>query len=157
MPRINVSEVIWTEQFSPKFKFGVIRKNLSIASGGKKDTGTYGNGHPFDVELVRVPPNTINWPLHAHAAQWEAYLILSGKGMLRTIEGLDPVQPGDYLVHPPGEAHQLINRGEMDLVYYVIADNPQADVIYYPDSDKYSIKPQRITFDTAVDYLMGEE
>jgi uncharacterized cupin superfamily protein len=129
MPKINSSQVEWTEQFSPKRKFGVFRKNLSLPTGGKKDIGTYGGGHPFDVELNRVPPKTANWPLHAHAAQWEAYLIISGSGILRTASGEEPIKSGDYIVHPPGEAHQMINSGEVELVYYVIADNPQADVM----------------------------
>ena len=51
----------------------------------------------------------------------------------------------------------MINSGEVELVYYVIADNPQADVIHYPDSAKYFVKPQRIAFETPVDYFKGEE
>ena len=157
MPKINSDQVAWTEQFSPKKKFGVIRKNLSLETGGKKDTGTYGGGHPFDVELIRLPPKTTNWPLHEHSAQWEAYIIISGTGILRTPERSEEIRGGDYIVLPPGEAHQILNEGNEDLIYYVIADNPQADVIYYPDSRKYFIKPQRKVFDTEANYFKGEE
>ena len=45
--------------------------------------------------------------------------------------------PGDCVMCPPGEAHQLINDGEGDLLYYVIANNAASDVWHYPDSDKW--------------------
>ena len=64
----------------------------------------------------------------------------------------------DYLVFPPGEAHQIINNGSEDLIYIVIADQPQADVIRYPDSGKWLVKPQRKCFEmTETDYFKGEE
>ncbi|GEM_PF-5855927 len=31
----------------------------------------------FDIELTRVLPGKAAWPLHAHAAQWEAFIVLS--------------------------------------------------------------------------------
>ena len=37
---------------------------------------------------------------------------------------------------PPGEAHQIINDGDSDLSYLVIANNTPFDQCYYPDSDK---------------------
>ena len=62
------------------------------------------------------------------------------------------------MVFPPGEAHQLINTGSEDLVYYVIADNPQADVVFYPDSNKWLAKPAKKCFEMKeVDYFAGEE
>ena len=51
-----------------------------------------------------------------------------------------------------------MNTGEEDLVYYVIADNPQVDIVHYPDSDKWGSMPQRIFFQMQpVDYYEGEE
>ena len=45
-----------------------------------------------------------------------------------------------------------------DLLLYVIADNPPADCIHYPDSQKWMIKPGRKVFRmTEVDYFDGEE
>jgi uncharacterized cupin superfamily protein len=159
MPRINLEELPWTEQRSPKGKYCVLRKPISLALGGKKDVGTFGGGHPFDVELIRVPPGAINWPYHAHSAQWELYLVVAGQGEVRTPEGRFPVRPGDCLLHPPGEAHQIQNTAETeDLLYYVVADHSPADVTEYPDSGKYGIKPQRKTFVMQeIDYFLGEE
>ena len=52
------------------------------------------------------------------------------------------MKAGDAFMHPPLEAHQLINTGRRDLVFYLIADNPPVDIFYYPDSDKWGMRPQ---------------
>ena len=158
MKKINQNQIDWVERKSPKRKYNLFRRHISLLLGGKKDTGTWGGGHPFDVEMTRVPPGKTNWPYHAHSSQWEMYIILSGRGQLRTAEGKSEVGPGDSFIHPPGEAHQIENTGTEDLVYYVITDNPQSDVGTYPDSNKWFIKPQRKIFEiTEVDYFKGEE
>jgi uncharacterized cupin superfamily protein len=148
----------WQSQSSPKGKYTVQRRALSQEAGGKKDIGIWGGGHPFDVEAHRIPPGKINFPLHTHAAQWEAYYILKGSGQMRTPDGFYDLRPGDYIVCPPGEAHQLINNSQEELLYLVIADQPQADVIHYPDSGKWLIKPQRKVFEMKeIGYFHGEE
>lgn len=158
MNRTHVEDLPWTTQNSPKGKYGVQRRALSQAVGCGKDTGTWGGGHPFEVEIHRVSPGKINFPLHEHSAQWEAYYILSGQGQVRGGEGNEVIQGGDYLVFAPGEAHQIINTGEVDLTFIVIADQPQADIIHYPESQKWLLKPQKKVFAMQeVDYFAGEE
>jgi uncharacterized cupin superfamily protein len=158
MKQINYHDVAWTEQKSPQQRYHVSRREITLALGGKKDTGTWGGGHPFDVEMTRVPPGAANWPYHLHSAQWEFYIIVSGAGELRAENHTGPVKAGDCLSIPPREPHQLRNTGAEDLVYFVIADNPPADITHYPDSNKWFIKPQR-KFLTAleVSYYDGEE
>lgn len=113
---------------------------------------------PFEVELVRLPPRAVNWPFHSHTAQWEFYLIVSGRGQVRTPSGLSEVREGDCVAHPPGEPHQLTNTGATDLLYYVVADNPASDACHYPDSGKWELpthdQPVRVT---PVEYYDGEE
>jgi len=158
MTRIQADDLPWTTQNSPQGRYGVQRRSLTHAAGGAKDTGTWGGGHPFEVEIHRVPPGKINFPLHEHSAQWEAYYIISGKGLMRGPKGKEAIQPGDYIVFPPGEAHQILNHGSEDLTFIVIADQPQADVIHYPESGKWLVKPQRKVFEMKdVDYFAGEE
>ena len=65
-----------------------------------------------------------NFPYHAHSAQWEFYLVVSGKGSVRHKDGKTEVVPGDAFIFGPDEPHQLSNPGQEDLIYYVIADNP---------------------------------
>ncbi len=63
---------------------------------------------------------------------WECYLILSGSGTVRSPEGDTSVGPGDVVMHPPGEPHQMLNPGPADLVYWVIAsDVPNETTIHF--------------------------
>jgi methylated-DNA-[protein]-cysteine S-methyltransferase len=49
---------------------------------------------------------------------------------------------GDSIIFKLGEAHQIRNTGNAELVYFVVADHPQADVAIYPDTPgKLVIKP----------------
>lgn len=160
MHLVNQRDVPAETHRSPKGTFAASRQHLSLAAGGRKDAGPAAAGHPFDVELTRVPPGKSAWPLHAHAAQWEAFIIVSGRARLRTDHAADTrdVGAGDFIVFPPDKAHQLINTGDEDLVYYVIADNPPADIVRYPDSAKWFAKPLRKVFREEIgNYYDGEE
>jgi len=158
MDKTNQNKLEWIEVKSPKGKYHLFRRPVSLALGGKKDIGIWGGGHPFDLEMTRVPPGKTNWPYHSHASQWELYVVLSGRGQVRGPDGEFEIGPGDCVIHPPGEPHQIRNHGTEDLIYYVIADNPQSDVSTYPDSGKWFIKPQRKSFEmTEVDYYKSEE
>jgi hypothetical protein len=64
---------------------------------------------------------------------------------------------GDVEVHPPGEAPQLTNPGDVDLPYLLVADNPPADGVYYPDSDKWTIAGHGTFKRQPVGYFVGEE
>ena len=101
MKKVNISQVSETAQHSPKCTFSVFRKHISLALGGLKDIGVFGGGHPFDLELVRVPPNRTAWPFHSHSAQWELYVIISGRGEVRTPTETVAVCDGDAFIHPP--------------------------------------------------------
>ena len=164
MKKINQDQVGWDEIKSPKGKFHLFRRHLSLALGGKKDTGTWGGGHPFDLELTRIPAGATNWPYHTHSVQWELYVVLNGRGFVRTPEGEIEIGPGDCFLHPPGEPHQIRNPGPEDLVYYVIADNPPVDIGEYPDSGKMVFKryvagkfERKIFRPNEVDYYSNEE
>lgn len=158
MKLVHESAIEWKETRSPQGRFHLHRRHISEALGAPRDAGVAGGGHPFDVELTRLPPGATNFPFHAHAAQWEVYLILSGSGEIRAGEATTAIKQGDSMVCPPGEAHQIKNTGITDLLYYVIADNPPADVTTYPDSGKWGIKPQRKYFTAYdADYYAGEE
>ncbi len=158
MKHAQESAIPWIEQRSPRGRFHLFRRHISEALGAPRDAGVAGGGHPFDVEMVRLPPGATNFPFHAHAAQWELYLVLGGSGQLRAGDAVTTVAAGDSFVCPPGEAHQLANTGTEDLVYYVVADNPPADIVAYPDSGKWFVKPHRKTFTMReTDYYAGEE
>ncbi len=158
MIKINLTGIPIEDGRSPRGRFRRLSQDISGALAGLNGLGKRGLVQPFEIELVRLPAGAVNWPYHSHSAQWELYLILSGRGVVRTPEGFAHIREGDCLLHPPGEPHQITNRGAVDLVYYVIADNPASDVCHYPDTNKWSLpgqpNPVRVR---PSDYYDGEE
>jgi uncharacterized cupin superfamily protein len=156
--KIRIDDVAWETWESPKRKFRGASRELSIALGAVRNAPLEAGGHPFDLELGKFPPGHAGCPFHSHAAQWELFVIVSGKGAVRAGDTRHEVVAGDAFVHPPGEAHQLINTGDEDLVYYLVADNPPVDYWHYPDSGKWGLRAPRHFFRIGeVDYYDGEE
>ena len=62
----------------------------------------------------------------------EFYHVIEGKGKVRDDSGLMPIEKGDAFVFKPGEAHQIINDSDSDLIVYVVADNPVSESVYLP-------------------------
>jgi uncharacterized cupin superfamily protein len=158
MQQVHLPSLPEDEQKSPTGKYHSYCRNLSIALGGIRNAGTWGGGHPFDLQIRRLPPGAAVCPFHSHLGQWELFVVQSGTGTVRAGAETHPVKPGEVFVHPPGEPHQLINSGTTDLVVLIIADNPPLDVFYYPDSNKWGLRPTGKYFRmTEVDYFHDEE
>ena len=158
MKKVRIADLPWDERKSPAGKYHSFCRDISLALGGKKDIGPWGGGHPFDLQLRRVPPRASVCPLHAHTVQWELFVVLSGTAAVRVNDETYTVEAGDAFLQPPGTAHQITNTGKDDFAFYVIADNSPADSTWYPDSRKWQMKPQRKLFRmTEVDYYDGEE
>lgn len=160
MNKINLAEIAIEKSRSPKGRYRSQSQHISEALAGVNGSGKSGQAQPFAVELIRVPVGAMDHPYHSHSAQWEVYLVIAGRGQVRTSDGSTDVREGDCLVHPPGEPHQITNTGATDLVYYIIADNPLSDVCHYPDSKKFLIPglPQPVRVGAvASDCFAGEE
>jgi uncharacterized cupin superfamily protein len=142
MNKINLAEISIEKNRSPKGHYRRLSQHISQALAGVNGIGASGLAQPFEVELVRIPAGATNWPYHSHSARWELYLIVSGRGQVRTPEGVADVREGDCLVHPPGEAHQITNTGATDLVYYLVFDNPASDLRHFPDTNKWLLPGQ---------------
>ena len=159
MRKVNTNDLEETSWTSPRAKFRGAGKQVSEALGRKPHSTDLMERHPFDVEILRVPPGKAPYPYHSHSAQWEFYHVVSGSGTVRDAEGTTPIVAGDAFIFKPGEPHQLINDGSVDLVAYVIADNPIGESYHYPDSGKHGVRsPERVTGRiTPFDYFDGEE
>lgn len=159
MKKVNVADLEELAWDSPKRTFEGYGKQISEGLGRQRNSTDLMKRHPFDVELLRVPPEKKPYPYHAHSTQWEFYLVVSGGGLSRDEEGTTRITAGDAFIYYPGQAHQLINDGETDLVVCVVADNPFGDTAYYPDSGKWStaIPERRVMRSEALDYYDGEE
>jgi uncharacterized cupin superfamily protein len=166
MRKVNLKDIPEQERKSPKGKFGRASKNISIALGREPESLDLAKRHPFDLALVQIPKGKSLCPYHAHSAETEFYLVVSGRGSIRDKDGITEVETGDAFFFQPGDAHQLTNAGDEDFVYYVIADNPRSggatgDSCYYPDSRKWAVAKEGpdevIVKGTETDYFDGEE
>lgn len=158
MNQAHLPALPWHETKSPTGKFHSFARNVSLALGGLPNTGTWGGGHPFDVQVRRVPAGAAVCPYHLHLGQWEFFVVQRGSATVRTPEGKFPVRTGDVFFHPAGTPHQLLNSGADELEVLIIADNPPLDSCQYPDSNKYSLRPPGKFFRlTDVHYFDGED
>ncbi len=161
MQKVNLRDISERERQSPKGKFHNFSKNISVALGRDPESLDLMKRHPFDLALVRIPSGKSYCPYHLHAAESELYMVVSGRGIIRDGAGTTEVGAGDAFFFPPGEAHQLSNKGAEDFVYYVVADNPRADGCYYPDSGKWAVtvegNAEIIVQGKEADYFEGEE
>ena len=159
MNKVNTDTILEISWSSPGGRFAGSGKEVSEALGRVPDSTDLCERHPFDVEICRIPPGKSNYPFHSHSAQWEFYHVISGEGVVRDDEGNTGVVAGDAFMFKPGEAHQISNPGEEELVLYVIADNPIGESYYYPDSQKWGVPlpERRYIRGGALDYYDGEE
>src|SRR5689334_25408048 len=95
MHTVNLKDVPEQERKSPKGKFGRVSKNISIALGREPDSLDLSKRHPFDLAVVRIPKGKSLCPYHAHAAESELYVVVSGRGSVRDKNGITEVVPGD--------------------------------------------------------------
>lgn len=162
MKKVNINEIKEEAWQSPGGKYAVSFKGISEALGREPSSLDLSKRHPFDLEWNCVPSGKCNFPYHAHSAQWELYLVISGRGNVRHKDGTTEVVAGDAFIFRPNEPHQLINSAEEDFIYYVIADNPIGESSYYPDSRKWKVNKSSATDRVVIkgqdtDYFDGEE
>lgn len=158
MNKVHIPDLPWEEQHSPTKRFHSFCRNISLALGGIRNAGTWGGGHPFDLQIRRLPAGAAVCPFHSHLAQWELFVVQAGTGTVRAGGETHAIKTGEVFVHPPGEPHQLINSGAADLEVLIVADNPQLDAFFYPDSNKWGLRPPGKYFRMdEVGYFDGEE
>ncbi len=159
MHKMNTNDVAPRAWASPKGTFSGRGVQVSEALGRKPLSTDMRERHPFDVEILRVPPGKAPYPYHSHSAQWEFYHVISGRGIVRHEGGRTEIVPGDAFIFEPGEPHQIVNGGSDELVVYVVADNPIGESTHYPDSDKWIVRSpeRRVIRSESLDYFDGEE
>ena len=159
MKKVNtntMAEYSWT---SPKGRFVGAGKEISEALGRMPASTDLMERHPFDVEILRVPPGKTPCPYHSHSSQWEFYHVIGGNGIVRHKDGTTDIGTGDAFLFKPGEPHQITNNGAEDLIVYVVADNPMNETCPYPDSNKWMVRSpeRRLIRSEPLDYYDGEE
>ena len=91
----------------------------------------------FGVNLTRVEPGGVSALRHAHATQDEFIYVLEGRPTLITNAGETQLSPGMCagFKAATGDAHQLVNRSDNDVVYLEVGDRSPGDAVFYPDDD----------------------
>lgn len=91
----------------------------------------------FGVNLTRLAPSSGSALRHAHSRQDEFIYILQGHPVLITNAGETQLSPGMCagFKSGTGNATQLINRSDEEIVYLEIGDRTAGDSVTYPDDD----------------------
>lgn len=91
----------------------------------------------FGVNLTRLSPGAVSSLRHAHSRQDEFIYILEGEPTLRTNAGSMRLAPGlcAGFRAASGDAHQLANETDRDVVYLEVGDRTPGDEGSYPDDD----------------------
>ena len=90
----------------------------------------------FGVNLTRLMPGGESALLHRHSKQDEFIYILQGEPTLVTETAEMKLSPGMCAGFPAaGEAHQLVNRTDADVLYLEVGDRTPGDEGSYPKDD----------------------
>jgi quercetin dioxygenase-like cupin family protein len=71
-----------------------------------------------DVAVACWEPGQVS-PYHCHPNATEIYFCFEGGGQMRTPSEQTAVDPGGFVVHPPGELHEFANGPERTLLFRV--------------------------------------
>jgi uncharacterized cupin superfamily protein len=120
---------------------------IEVSHGDRFEARMRRLAHPLGAtrigsNVTSVPPGKAAFPAHHHFANEEHFFVLAGTGVLRHGDEWHEVGPQDYIYCAPGsseQAHQLINTGDVDLVYLAISTLQVPEVVGYPDSQKTGV------------------
>ena len=98
--------------------------------------------HHCSVAFYRLPPGKANFPYHYHECNEEVFYIVSGRGVVLTEEGEQPIAAGDVIFCPatPGGAHKIANTSADEPLIYLEFDTiNDPDIAHYPKTGAFGI------------------
>ena len=113
-----------------------------VAGREKRALGdAFGLTH-FGVNLTRLAPRAVSSLRHAHSKQDEFVYVLEGHPTLVTDEGRMPLAPGMCAGFRcgTGNAHQLVNETDADVLYLEVGDRTPGEQASYPDDDIQAVQ-----------------
>lgn len=132
--------------------------------------GAQAGAQRLGASLYEIPPRQSTFPYHAHSANEEMLIVLSGRPHLRTPEGWRELAEGELVAFPVGGdgAHQLHNRSEEPVRVLVLSTMIAPEVNLYPDTNRLMAATrapgaagegfqESYRRDQATDYWQGEE
>jgi uncharacterized cupin superfamily protein len=148
--------------FEPEFDHEVERPPFRSRAAR---VGAQAGAERLGATLYELPPRAASFPLHAHHANEEMIIILSGRPVLRTLGEERELSPGEVVACPAGRvgAHRLDNRTDESVRVLMLSTKIRPDVVEYPDSGKVGVvgaDPQELRLilraDATADYYEGE-
>ena len=94
------------------------------------------------VNFIEVEPGHSAFSYHYHEVNEEVFYIISGVGIVRTIDGDVTVKAGDAITFPTGEkgAHVISNGSETEKLVYIDFDTASiVEVVHFPDMNKVMV------------------
>jgi uncharacterized cupin superfamily protein len=139
MPPLKTPIATFAADVPPRTKLTIYPEPFASRMVGreKRQLGDLFGLKNFGVNLTRLAPNAISALRHAHAKQDEFVYILQGRPILQTDDGRTLLSPGMCagFMAGTGNAHNLLNETEEDVVYLEIGDRTPGDDATYPDDD----------------------
>jgi len=129
--------------------------------------GAQAGSERLGASLYELAPGGASFPLHAHHANEEMVVVISGRPTLRTLDGERELSPGEVVACLTGRrgAHRLDNRTDEPARVLVISTKVAPEVVEYPDSGKIGAaamppgeQPVRVLVrpEDSLDYFEGE-
>lgn len=108
-----------------------------VAGREKRRLGSVFGLSNFGVNLTRLAPGAISALRHTHSRQDEFVYVLEGMPTLVTEGGETQLAPGMCAGFKAGtgDAHHLVNRTQVDVVFLEVGDRTPGDTVTYPDDD----------------------
>jgi uncharacterized cupin superfamily protein len=97
--------------------------------------GAQAGARELAASVYELDPGAVGSPLHAHQANEELLLVLTGTPSLRGPDGTQLLSAGAVVAFPRGRAgaHSLVNRSDAPVRYVVVSTTNHPDVVEYPD------------------------
>ena len=91
----------------------------------------------FGVNIVQLSPGAISSLRHAHSSQDEFVYVVQGEPTLVTEDGEILLRHGMCVGFKAslGNAHQLVNRTNKEVIFLEVGDRTVPDEVAYPDDD----------------------
>ena len=111
--------------------------DAKLAGREKRPLGDPFGLRNFGINLTRLAPGAISALRHAHTLQDEFIYVLEGTPTLVTDAGATLLAPGMCAGFRAGsgDAHQLVNHSDAEVLYLEIGDRTPDDRATYPDDD----------------------
>ncbi len=102
----------------------------------KRRLGDYFGLSKFGVNQTIIKPGGISALFHAHSHEEEFIYILEGEAVLKTDDGENILSKGMCAgFRAGGNAHQLLNKSDKNVVYLEIGNRDPNDSATYPNDD----------------------